>query len=127
MLLFWNPPTPEQGARRVWSDSINRIWVSEWNSGKLGVYNPDIKSWNEWQIPGENPLPYAVYVDEHDMVWISDFALNSLLRFDPILEKFGEFKLPTKDAKVRQILGTLGEVWGAESNTDKLVRIKMSN
>jgi virginiamycin B lyase len=121
------PPTPEQGARRVWSDSINRIWVSEWNSGKLGVYNPDNKSWNEWQIPGENPLPYAVYVDEHDMVWISDFASNSLLRFDPILEKFGEFKLPTKDAKVRQILGTLGEVWGAESNTDKLVRIQMSN
>ena len=121
------PPTPEQGARRVWSDSINRIWVSEWNSGKLGVYNPDNKSWNEWQIPGENPLPYAVYVDEHDMVWISDFASNSLIRFDPILEKFGEFKLPTKDAKVRQLLGTLGEVWGAESNTDKLVRIQMSN
>jgi virginiamycin B lyase len=121
------PPTPEQGARRVWSDSINRIWVSEWNSGKLGVYNPDSKSWNEWQIPGENPLPYAVYVDEHDKVWISDFASNSLLRFDPILEKFGEFKLPTKDAKVRQILGTLGEIWGAESNTDKLVRIQMGN
>lgn len=121
------PPTPEQGARRVWSDSINRIWVSEWNSGKLGVYNPDTKSWNEWQIPGESPLPYAIYVDEHDKVWISDFASNSLLRFDPILEKFGEFKLPTKDAKVRQILGTLGEVWGAESNTDKLVRIQMSN
>jgi virginiamycin B lyase len=121
------PPTPEQGARRVWSDSFNRIWVSEWNSGKLGVYNPDNKSWNEWQIPGENPLPYAVYVDEHDMIWISDFASNSLLRFDPILEKFGEFKLPTKDAKVRQLLGTHGEVWGAESNTDKLVRIQMSN
>ena len=121
------PPTTEQGARRVWSDSFNRIWVSEWNSGKLGVYNPDNKSWNEWQIPGENPLPYAVYVDEHDMIWISDFASNSLLRFDPILEKFGEFKLPTKDAKVRQILGTLGEVWGAESNTDKLVRIQISN
>jgi virginiamycin B lyase len=121
------PPTPEQGARRVWSDSINRIWISEWNSGKLGVYNPDTKSWNEWQIPGESPLPYAIYVDEHDKVWISDFASNSLLRFDPILEKFGEFKLPTKDAKVRQILGTLGEVWGAESNTDKLVRIQMSN
>ena len=27
------PPTPNQGARRVWSDSLGRIWVSEWNAG----------------------------------------------------------------------------------------------
>lgn len=121
------PPTVDQGARRVWSDSMNRIWVSEWDSGKLGVYNPDNKTWKEWRLPGENPLPYAVYVDERDMVWVSDFASNSFLRFDPVLERFEEFKLPSKDGKVRQILGSLGEIWGAESGTDKLVRIKMSN
>ncbi len=121
------PPTVDQGARRVWSDSMNRIWVSEWDSGKLGVYNPDNKTWNEWQLPGENPLPYAIYVDERDMVWISDFASNSFLRFDPVLERFEEIKLPSKDGKVRQILGSLGEIWGAESSTDKLVRIQTSN
>lgn len=121
------PPTPDQGARRVWSDSINRIWVSEWDSGKLGVYDPDTKTWKEWQLPGENPLPYAVYVDEHDKVWISDFASNSFLRFDPMLESFEEFKLPSKDAKVRQILGSPEEVWGAESGTDKLVRFQKSD
>lgn len=121
------PPTPDQGARRVWSDSINRIWVSEWDSGKLGVYDPNTKTWKEWQLPGENPLPYAVYVDEHDKVWISDFASNSFLRFDPMLESFEEFKLPSKDAKVRQILGSPEEVWGAESGTDKLVRVQKSD
>ena len=31
------PPTRSQGARRVWSDSHGRIWVSEWNAGKLGM------------------------------------------------------------------------------------------
>jgi virginiamycin B lyase len=30
-----NPPTRGQGARRVWSDSRGRIWISEWNAGKL--------------------------------------------------------------------------------------------
>ncbi|MBM3556891.1 MAG: lyase [Alphaproteobacteria bacterium] len=29
------PPTANQGARRVWSDSKNGVWVSEWNSGNL--------------------------------------------------------------------------------------------
>ena len=121
------PPTLDQGARRVWSDSFNRIWVSEWDSGKLGMYDPDTKIWKEWNLPGENPLPYAVYVDEHDKVWISDFGSNSFVRFDPKLGNFKEFKLPSKDAKVRQILGTIGEIWGAESGTDKLVRVKMSD
>ena len=34
------PPTPEQGSRRVWSDSRGRIWVSEWNAGQVGVHDP---------------------------------------------------------------------------------------
>ena len=29
------PPTANQGARRVWSDRRGRIWVSEWTSGNL--------------------------------------------------------------------------------------------
>src|SRR3546814_6615349 len=29
------PPTPNQGARRVWSDSKGDLWISEWNSGQL--------------------------------------------------------------------------------------------
>ena len=28
------PPTRSQGARRVWSDSMGRLWVSEWNAGQ---------------------------------------------------------------------------------------------
>ena len=34
------PPTPGQGARRAWSDSRGRIWISEWNAGKVGMYDP---------------------------------------------------------------------------------------
>ena len=35
-----DPPTSRQGARRVWSDSKGRIWVSEWKAGKVGAYIP---------------------------------------------------------------------------------------
>ena len=36
----YEPPTKDQGARRVWSDSKGRLWVSEWNSGNVSVYDP---------------------------------------------------------------------------------------
>lgn len=117
------PPTAEQGARRVWPDSQGHIWVSEWNAGQLAVYDPTIGEWKEWRLPGDNPMPYAVYVDDKDMVWLSDFGANALVRFNPTDETFEVFTLPSSEANVRQILGRPGEVWGAESETDKLVVI----
>ena len=118
------PPTPDQGARRVWSDSDGNIWVSEWNAGKLGMYDPQIDLWKEWKLPGNNPKPYAVYVDTKDKVWISDFGSNSMYRFEPLDESFKKFNIPSSMANVRQILGVEGEVWGAESGTDRLLVIK---
>lgn len=118
------PPTPGQGARRVWSDSQGRIWVSEWNSAQVALYDPAAETWREWRLPGDGPRPYAVYVDERDMVWLSDFGANALVRFDPTGETFEVFALPSPGANVRQILGRPGEVWGAESGTDKLVVIR---
>ena len=115
------PPTADQGARRVWSDSRGRIWVSEWNAGNLALYDPGSGRWKEWRVPGEQPKPYAVYVDDQDMVWVSDWGANAFVRFDPAKETFEVFPFPTPGAGVRQILGRPGEVWGAESGVDKLV------
>ena len=120
------PPTEGQGARRVWSDSRGRIWVSEWNSGQLGMYDPASRRWREWRLPGANPQPYAVYVDDRDVVWLSDFGANALVRFDPRREKFDVLPLPSEAASVRQLLGRAGEVWGAESGVDKLVVVRSS-
>jgi virginiamycin B lyase len=115
------PPTRGQGARRAWSDSRGRIWISEWNVGKLGMYDPRTRRWREWRLPGRNPMPYAIFVDDRDFVWLSDFGSNSLVRFNPASSRFTRLRLPSAGADVRQILGRRGEVWGAESGTDKLV------
>ena len=118
------PPTPGQGARRAWSDSKGRIWVSEWNAGNVAVFTPTTGRWREWRLPGATPMPYAVYVDEADAVWLSDFDANALVRFDPETERFTTVRLPSSPANVRQILGREGEVWGAESGVDKLVLVR---
>jgi virginiamycin B lyase len=88
------------------------------------MFDPESGAWSEWKLPGDNPLPYAVFVDDQDQVWLSDFSANALVRFDPELEVFEVFTLPSPSAEVRQILGRPGEVWGAESGADKLVVIK---
>jgi virginiamycin B lyase len=115
------PPTKDQGARRVWSDSTGRIWVSEWNSGNVSVYDAKAKTWKTWRLPGDSPHAYAVYVDERDIVWLSDFGANAIVRFEPATEKFQAFPSDARGANVRQMLGRPGEVWAPESGNDRLV------
>lgn len=76
------PTTKGAGTRRVWADSKERLWVSEWNAGNLSVYDPAAKQWQVFKLPGEAPHAYAVFVNDKDQVWVSDFAANAILRFD---------------------------------------------
>jgi virginiamycin B lyase len=116
------PPTKGQGARRVWSDSKGRIWASYWNTGQVGMYDPAARSWREWKLPG-NAHAYAVWVDDQDKVWLTDWSINAIVKFDPVTEKFQSFESNRSGADVRQMLGRAGEVWGAESGTDRLVMV----
>jgi len=117
------PPTRGQGARRLWSDSRGRIWVSYWNAGAVGMYDPAMGNWREWKLPGAAHV-YAVWVDDQDKVWLSDWSTNAIVRFDPISEKFDVYPSTRDRADVRQMLGRHGEVWAAESGTDRLVVIR---
>jgi virginiamycin B lyase len=96
-----------QGARRVWADSQSRIWVSEWLSGQVSMYDPKSNKWRAWKAPGDNPQIYVVYVDNKDIVWLSDFGANATLRFDPKTVKFTVFKSksPATTACVRFLAG----------------------
>jgi len=118
------PPVPRQGARRVWSDSQSRVWITGWESGDLFRYDSKAKGWARWHLPGEGPQPYAVYVDETDAVWLSDWGSNAILRFDPKSAAFESYPLPDRYGGVRQLAGRKGEVWGAESGADKLIVLR---
>jgi virginiamycin B lyase len=119
------PPTPGAGARRVWSDPQGRLLISEWNAGQVGRYDPADGSWREWPIPGDRRAQaYAIYVDEAGIAWVTDFGNDTIWRFDPATEAFNQVPVPTDNAAVRQLLGRPGEVWGAESATDKLLVIR---
>ncbi|MBK7081125.1 MAG: lyase [Betaproteobacteria bacterium] len=119
------PPTAQQGARRVWSDSRGRIWVSYWNTGHVGRYDPATRSWKEWRLPGSARV-YSVWVDPDDIVWLTEWIGNAIVRFDPATEKFTPYPSNRDGANVRQMLGRKGEAWGAESGTDRLVMVPAS-
>ena len=118
------PPKPGVGPRRIWSDSKGLLWVSFWNTGEVGRYDPNGKAWKVWSLPRAKQGCYAVFVDEKDKVWLTDWTNNAILRFDPVSEKFESFPSDRRNSSVRQLLGRRGELWGAESGTDRLVVVR---
>lgn len=120
------PPTPNQGARRVWADSRGNLWVSEWNGGQLSRYNPATREWRSWRPEGTAPRVYAVYVDERDVVWITDFAANATLAFNPADERWTRYPGSGENAQVRQILGRPGQVFLPESGLDRIMVVDTS-
>ena len=118
------PPRPNVGPRRIWSDSKGILWVSFWRSGEVARFDPAAKAWKVWGLPNRDEGCYAVFVDDKDKVWLSDWPGNALVVFDPATEKFVSFASNRNRADVRQILGRPGEVWAAESGTDRLVVVR---
>ena len=116
-----DPPHPNAGSRRVWSDSKGNLWVSEWNSGHLDRYSPATGAWKSWIVPGEKPQCYAVYVDDKDIVWVSQWGANATYSFDPKTETFTEVPGTKANANVRQILGQPGAIFLPESGASRIV------
>ncbi len=119
-----DPPRKGSGPRRIWSDSHGKLWVSFWNAGGIGRYDPETKAWTVYAMPKSKSGTYAVYVDDKDRVWATDWLANAIQRFDPVTEKFETFPSDKRGASVRQMLGRPGETWGGESGNDRLVVIR---
>jgi len=64
--LMVAPPKQGVGPRRIWSDSKGLLWVSFWNTGEVGRYDPIGKAWKVWALPKATSGCYAVYVDDKD-------------------------------------------------------------
>lgn len=126
-----DPPTPNAGVRRVWPDAQGRLWVSEYNAGQLGRYDPVTGQWAEWRLSGQTPRPYAIFVDDRGKVWLSDAGLggpsaggaDTLVLFDPDTETFTTIEI-SRPSIVAQLGGIPGEIWGGERGRDHVVVVR---
>jgi virginiamycin B lyase len=118
-----DPQTPGAGVRRVWPDSAGRMWVSQYNVGQVGRYDPATGSWAEWKLPGATPAAYSVFVDERDKVWLTDTNADTVVMFDPVTETFTTVNI-SKPSNVAQMGGTRGEVWGAQRARDHVFVVR---
>ena len=122
------PPVPNTGVRRVWSDSKGDLWMSEWNTGFIARYSPANKKWDRWGIPGvERAALYAVYVDSKDVVWVSNWRDNKVYSFDPKSLKFTAVPASKNGSQIRQIHGVGDTVLLPESGNAAIMTVNSAS
>lgn len=84
-------PREETRPRRLDVTSDGNIWYGDYAMGKVGRYNPEDESVEEWDMPdGEDSRPYAVLADDDDRIWlgVSGPDPSKLVAFDTHSKEF---------------------------------------
>jgi len=95
-------PTPESGPRRGQIDAQDRLWVAQYYSGSVAMFDPNSGESKEFTVvPGSTPFgapyaaPYSTSFDNRNQwVWTNDFNSNRIFRIDATTGQTTEFFMP---------------------------------
>lgn len=97
------------------------VWFTVPNQGKIGRFDPQTFSFEQFALPGESSLPTGIVVGTSGSVWITDPQNNRIVRFDPASKLFKEYKLPTQDSAPSTItIDESGRIWLVEQLAEKI-------
>ncbi|WP_340104504.1 Vgb family protein [Rhodohalobacter sp. 8-1] len=100
-------PREETRPRRLDVTTDGNIWYGDYAMGKIGRYNPEDGSVEEWDIPqGEGSRPYAVLADHKDRIWLglSGPDPSIMTAFDTETKTFvASREIPSGDGSIRHM------------------------
>jgi len=114
-------PLPSKNGypRRLQIDSKGIIWFGEYDTGKLGRFDPKTEKFKEYDLPtGPLTHPYGLGLDANENIWYSSYYFDVLARFDPKTEKFTQYPFPHSENTIRELfLDKEGRMWyGSPAN-----------
>ncbi|MGH1352936.1 MAG: virginiamycin B lyase family protein [Methyloligellaceae bacterium] len=83
-------PYKESRPRRLEITEDGSIWYGDYSRGMLGHYDPSLKEFAEWQLPGgSGSRPYGMAMDHREHIWLAEGGNpNRLVEFDVTKQAF---------------------------------------
>ena len=124
----YTPPTPRSGPRRGAIDAQGRAWFAEYRAGRIGMFDPRTKAFQEWLLPRfASADPYSVAVDRNGDAWAGGMYTDYVFRLNPATGKVTKFLMPTVNANVRMVDVDRSEkpsVWIGANHHARIIRIE---
>ncbi len=114
------PPTNDR-PRRITIDRNDMVWFGEFESGKIGRFDPKSGTFREFPLPNPKTLPYALKVAPDGAIWYSSEYRDLIGRLDPETGKVVEYPLPYTDNGLRDFfLDKEGRMWFGTPPNNKI-------
>jgi len=121
---------PGGGGRRGHIDSQNRLWFSQFQTNRYGMYDPKTKQMKLYDVPVPYAGAYDVQYDDKKYVWGADMSTDLVQRFDPETGEWVGYLLPlsinTRHVDVQKTDNPYGlsSMWTEGQQNGKIVHIE---
>lgn len=116
--------TANSGPNAIIAVPNHVFWFVEYNTGKIGEFNNQSKTFNDFHIPETGALPVSLANDTSGKIWFSDQNVPSIWSFDPSTFQFRQYLTNTANSKPTFVLiDESNNVWFTDTtanNVDKL-------
>ena len=96
-LLEWTVPTPRSGPTALTLDqSGSCCWFLENSGNKLGHFDPNTNTFQEWPIPTRDATPFGLAITSvqgSTDLWGTEFSSNKVFEFSPAQSVLREYPL----------------------------------
>lgn len=108
-------PPPQPGSRRRFQIDSNGIgWLAQYDRGQIVRLDTETGTFKEIQLPGEQPTPYPIGLDQNNDVWYASGIMDTVGRVDHNTLKITEYPAPMVGNGMRELNNDpKGRMWFA--------------
>jgi copper transport protein len=97
------------------------IYISEYDSHTVSVFNPITKIFKEYPPFNSNGLPVGMALDSNRNLWISENTTNKIATIDPHTSEYNEVTVPSPNPSIQWLTSDFrGNIWFAEQGGNAL-------
>ena len=100
------------------------IYISEHDGHAVSIFNPILKTFNQYPPLDPNGLPFGMTLDNNRNLWVAEHTINKIAVIDPRTGENKEVNIPQQSPFVQWITSdSHGNVWLAEQRGNSLAVI----
>ena len=103
-------------------DAKGNAWFDEGNINKIGRFDTNTETFQEYPIPTPKAGPHTLVVGQDGRVWITMASSNQLSVLNPQTGKITEYKPETSGAPHIPAVDSAGNVWYTDNRANSLWR-----
>ncbi|HZC49311.1 MAG TPA: copper resistance protein CopC [Nitrososphaeraceae archaeon] len=97
------------------------IYISEYDSHTVSVFNPITKTFKEYPPFNSNGLPLGMALDSNTNLWIAENTINKIATIDPHTGEYKEITVPSPNPSIQWLTSDFrGNIWFAEQGGNAL-------